>query len=459
MSDRFVAADRETPMLFAPSLQDWLPADHLARFVVETVERLDLRAIENSYAGRGELAYRPKVLLALLIYGYAIGTFSSRKIERACSDSIAFRYIAANTSPDHDTIANFRKRILPMLPSIFLQVLMIARELGFLTLGQISLDGTKIKANASKHHAYTYKHAGKIKAKLRREIARLLRLAAKNDNEPLPELDIPAEIARRESLIARIDEARVKIEAQEAERHAAVRARHAEKLAQRREYERTTGKKPKGHRPKAPKLRVEPTAQINLTDEESRIMPTADGWIQGYNAQAAVEMESRFVVDANVVQTTTDTQHLASAVERLQSLPAELGVVEALVADRGYYSSTNVQACDSAGIRPYLAIQRDQHHGWLERKLGARNDEPHSEAGPLERMAHRLQSDDGRAVYAKRKSTVEPVFGIIKSPMGFRSFNLRGQNNANNEWKLVCTAYNLKHLHALLAAGNWVFSA
>jgi transposase len=279
-----------TPMLFAPSLQDWLAPDHLARFIVESVERLDLRAIENSYAGRGELAYRPKVLVALLVYGYATGTFSSRKIERPCVDSIAFRYIAANTSPDHDTIANFRKRILPMLPSIFLQVLLIARESGFLTLGQISLDASKIKANASKHHAYSYKHAGKIKAKLRREIARPLRLAAKADNEPLPDLDIPAEIARRENLIARIDQARAKIEAREAERHDAVRAQHAQRLAQRREEQRTTGKKPKGPRPKAAKLRVELTAQINLTDEESRIMPTADGFIQGYNAQAAVSM-------------------------------------------------------------------------------------------------------------------------------------------------------------------------
>jgi transposase len=459
MSDRFVAADRETPMLMAPSLQDWLRADHLARFVVEAVERLDLRTVENSYAGRGELAYRPKILLALLIYGYATGTFSSRKIERACLDSIAFRYIAANTSPDHDTIANFRKRILPMLPSLFLQVLLIARELGFLTLGQISLDGSKIKANASKHHAYSYRHAAKLKAKLRREIARLLKLAEKADNEPLPDLDIPAEIARRESMIARIDEARAKIEAREAERHAAVQAQHAERLARRREHRRLTGTNPVGRPPEAPKLRVEPTAQINLTDEESRIMPTADGFVQGYNAQAAVTMDSRFVVYGAVTQATNDKEQLVPALEELRSLPPLLGAIEALVADAGYYSAANVQACEEAAITPYVAIRREEHHSWLARKLDVPKGQPSLDASAVERMAHRLKTDDGREVYARRKSTVEPVIGVVKSPMGFRSFMLRGHRNVDAEWKLVCTAYNLKHLHALLAGKTWVVSA
>jgi transposase len=459
MRDRFIAADRETPMLMAPSLQDWLRSDHLARFVVEAVERLDLRSIEDSYAGRGELAYRPKILVALLIYGYATGTFSSRKIERACLDSIAFRYIAANTSPDHDTIASFRKRILPALPSVFLQVLLIAKELGFITVGQISLDGSKIKANASKHHAYSYKYTAKIKAKLRREIGRLLRLAEKADNEPLPDLDIPAEIARRESLIARIDEARRKIEQREAERHAAVRAQHAERLAQRREQQRLTGKKPVGPRPKAPKLRVEPTAQINLTDEESRIMPTADGFIQGYNAQAAVTTDLRFVVYAAVTQATNDKERLVPALEQLHELAPSLGAVEALIADTGYYSAANVQACEDAAITPYIAMRRDKHGSWLARKLTVPTNEPNGDASAVERMAYRLQTDDGREVYGKRKSTVEPVLGVIKSPMGFRSFTLRGHEHVDGEWRLVCTAFNLKHLHTLMADKGWVVSA
>ena len=449
---RFVTSDRETPMLMSPSLQDWLLPTHMARFVVEAVESLDLRAIEDSYAGRGELAYRPKMLVALLCYAYAVGVFSSRKIEQACFDSIAFRYITANTSPDHDTIADFRRRVLPLLPSIFVQVLQIAKEVGLLRLGQVSLDGSKIKANASKHHALSYKHAGKIKAKLRREVARLLKLAEKADNEPVTGLDIPAEIARRENLITAIDEARAKIEAREAERHAAIKAQHAERLAQRREQQQRTGKKPKGSHPKLPKLRVEPTAQVNLTDEESRIMPAADGFIQGYNAQAAVTMDSRFVVSADVTQATNDKAQLEPALEQLATLPATLGSVEAVAADAGYYSATNVNACENAGVTPYLAMRREAHHSWLAVQLRTPDAEPKADASAVDRMAYRLQSEDGRKLYGKRKDTVEPVFGIIKSAMGFRAFLLRGLEKVRGEWKLVCTAYNLKHLHALVAA-------
>ncbi|MHB8391225.1 MAG: transposase [Acidobacteriaceae bacterium] len=287
MSGHFVSSDRDTPMLMSPSLQDWLPVNHLARLIVETVEWLDLQMIEDPYAGRGKRAYRPKMLVALLLYGYATGVFSSRKLERTCFDSVAFRFIAANTSPDHDTIADFRKRILPDLPGIFLQVLLVAKELGMLTVGQISLSGTKMKATASKHRALSYAHAGKLKAKLRREIPRLMKLAEAAESERDPQVDIPTEISRREMLIAKIDEARAKIEEREALRHAEVRAEHAERQAQRKAQQRETGKKPKGPRPRPPKLRVELSAQVNLTDEESRIIPTTDGFVQGYNAQSA----------------------------------------------------------------------------------------------------------------------------------------------------------------------------
>ncbi|MDH2910804.1 MAG: IS1182 family transposase [Candidatus Eremiobacteraeota bacterium] len=457
MSGHFVSSDRDTPMLMSPSLQDWLPANHLARLIVETVEQLDLRMIEDSYAGRGERAYRPKMLVALLLYGYATGVFSSRKLERACFDSVAFRFIAANTSPDHDTIADFRKRILPDLPSIFLQVLLVAKELGVLAVGQISLDGTKMKASASKHRALSYAYAGKIKAKLRREIARLMKLAESAESEPDPQVDIPKEISRRETLIAKIDEARAKIEEREALRHAEVKAKHAERLAQRKEQQRQ-GKKPTGPRPRSPKLRVEATAQVNLTDEESRIMPTADGFIQGYNAQAAVSIGSQLVIYADVVQDTNDKQQLVPAVIGLQALPETLGAWSDIVADAGYYSEANVQACEAAGVTPYLSMSRQKHHGWLDAKLRKPNSEPSTDAGPVERMAFRLQTPDGRELYAKRKNTVEPVFGIVKSAMGFRSFLLRGLAKVGGEWQLVCTAYNLKHLHALVAAARQIQS-
>ncbi len=448
----FVGYDRTAPMLLAPDMQDWLVQKHLARFIVEVIERMDLSAIEASYDGRGERAYHPKMLLALLVYGYATGVFSSRKIERACQDSIAFRYIAANVSPDHDTIADFRKRVLPELPKIFLHVLTVAREMEFLKLGEISLDGTKIKANASKHHALSYAHAGKIKAKLRREVARLMKLAEAADNERDPELNIPDEITRREEMIAKIDEARTKIEAREAQRHAEIKAKHAERLAQRKEPQRTTGKKPKGARPRMPARRVEPTAQINLTDEESRIMPTADGFAQGFNAQAAVSIESQFVVALSVTQATNDKQQLVPILRDLPALAPQLGVVTAIAADAGYFSAGNVQACEEAGVVPLLAMRREAHHRWLDARLRKSALEPPPDATPVERMAHRLQTPDGRALYAKRKSTVETVFGNIKSAIGFRTFLLRGLENVGGEWSLVCSAYNIKHLHRMVAA-------
>lgn len=439
-------------MLLSPSLQDWLPKDHLARLIVETVEQMDLRAIEDSYAGRGERAYRPKMLVALLLYGYATGVFSSRKLERACFDSVAFRFIAANSSPDHDTIADFRKRVLPHLPDIFMRVLLVAKEVGVLNVGQISLDGSKIKANASKHHALSYAHAGKIKAKLRREIVKLMKLAEQAENERDPEIKIPEEIARRETLIAKIDEARAKIEAREAERHAAVKAKHAQRLAQRKEEQRKTGNKPRGPRPKLEELRIEPTAQINLTDEESRIMPTADGFVQGFNAQACVAMGSQLVVTANVTQATNDKEQLQPALTQLKALPPSLGSAEAVAADAGYFSAANVQRCEDAGLTPYLSMRREAHYSWLAARLRKADPKPAPDASAVEQMAYRLQTKEGREIYAKRKSTAEPSFGIIKAAMGFRAFLLRGLANVAGEWNLVCTAYNLKRLNNLLVA-------
>lgn len=438
-------------MLLSPDMQDWVGEKHLARFVVATIERMDLSRLEASYEGRGERAYHPKMLTALLFYGYATGVFSSRKLERACLDSIACRFIACNTSPDHDTIADFRKRVLPELSNIFLEILLLAQEMQFLKVGQISLDGTKIKANASKHHALSYAHAGKIKAKLRREIAKLMKRAEAADNEPDPDLNIPAEITRRKALIANIDEARAKIAAREAERHELAKAAYAERLAQR-EQQRQSGSPPKGRPPQPPAFQIDPKAQINLSDEESRIMPTADGFVQGFNAQAAVAMESQFVIAVDVVQATNDKQQLAPTLEKLAALPEALGKPSDLAADAGYFSASNVLACEDAGIVPYLAMKREAHHSWLQQKLRPAQPEPRPDATAVERMAHRLQTKEGREIYAKRKQTVEPVFGIAKNVMGFRSFFLRGLENVRGEWKLVCSAYNIKHLHALVAA-------
>jgi hypothetical protein len=277
------------------------------------------------------------------------------------------------------------------------------------------------------------------------------KLAQDAENKPDPEIDIPAEITRREDLVAKIDEARAKIEEREALRHAQIKAKHAERLALRKELQRN-GKKPRGRRPKLPKLRVEPTAQINLTDEESRIMPTSYGFVQGYNAQAAVSIESQLIVHAHVTQATNDKQQLVPALEGLQALPECLGVLSDIVADAGYYSEANVVACEGLGVTPYLAMSRERHHSWLDAKLRKPNSVPAEGASPADRMAYRLQTPDGHELYAQRKSTVETTFGILKSAIGFRSFLLRGCEKVEGEWKLVCTAYNLKRLYGLVAA-------
>jgi transposase len=452
MSPRFLSRDRETPMLLPPSLQDWLPKDHLARFIVEAVEQLDLRRIEELYECHGNLAYAPKLLVALLVYGYATGIFSSRRLERACSDSVAFRFVAANQSPDHDTIAAFRKRILPELPDIFLQVLRIAKELGMLKVGIVAVDGTKIKANASKNHALSHSYTSKLTAKLRREISKLLKIAeAAERDEEKPNLDIPTEISRREQLIKSIADARKKIEAMEEKRHAELQAKYDERMENRRKREEETGKKTRGRELKLPDLSVNPKAQVNLTDEESRIMPTANaGFVQGYNAQAGVTVDGgQLIVYADVVQNTNDKKLVMPAVDALSNLPGDLGKVEAFLGDSGYFSRENTECCEAAKITPYLAMRRDAHHTWLEAKLSESKEAPSPDADAVKRMAHRLQSQEGREIYGKRKSSVEPTFGIQKSVMGFRAFLLRGLENVQGEWRLVCTAYNLKRMHVL----------
>jgi len=278
MSNRFRQVDRETLFLLPPSMDDWLPKEHLARFIVEIVAQLDLTAIKAAYAGRGSKAHHPETLLALLFYGYATGVFSSRKLERATYDSVAFRYIAANDHPDHDTIATFRKRFLPELTPLFVQILLIAREMGFLKLGKVSLDGTKIKANASKHRALSWKHACKLEAQLKAEVEELLRHAEEADRSDLPDgLDIPAELARREERLTAIAQAKAEIERRAAERYAEEQAAHEKKLAERQAKEQKSGKKARGKQPKPPVDGPRNKDQVNLTDEESRIMPVAGG--------------------------------------------------------------------------------------------------------------------------------------------------------------------------------------
>ncbi len=450
----FRSVDRDTGFLMPPSVDEWLPERHLARFVVEVIEGLDLRAMIGSYRGSGEAAYHPTILLGLLVYGYATGVFSSRKLERATYDSVAFRFIAANQHPDHDTIAAFRRRFLRQIEALFVQVLMLAREMGVLQLGTVALDGTKIHANASRHGALSYGHAGKIEAQLRAEVAELMAKAEAADRADLPDgLSIPEELARREQRLAEIARARATIEARAKERHARERAEYEAEMAARAAKAAAAGRKPRGRPPAPPVAGPGPTDQVNLTDAESRIMPVpGGGFEQCYNAQAVVAAGCLLVVANAVVQAANDKQQVEPMLAELGALPERLGEVETLLADSGYFSEANVQACAAAGIDPLIAMGRQPHHPPLAERFAPDPPSP-DEPTPLEAMAHRLRTREGKKLYALRKHTPEPVFGIIKSVLGFRQFLLRGLDKVRGEWNLVTMAYNLKRLFALAGAG------
>ncbi|HEY0425593.1 MAG TPA: IS1182 family transposase [Rhodopila sp.] len=446
----FRPTDRRIDYLMPPSVEEWLPQRHLARFVVEMVESLDLRGMSASDRGSGSASYCPAVLLSLLIYGCATGGFSSRKLERATYDSVAFRFIAAN---DHDTLATFRRRFLPRIEALCVEVLKLAREMGVLQMGTVALDGTKIHANASRHSALSYEHAGKIEAQLKAEVADLLAKAEAADQADIPDgMSIPEELERREARLAKLAEARAKIEARAKERYDLEQAEHQAKLKAREAKAEATGKMPRGRPPQPPVEGPLPTDQINLTDEESRIMPVAGGGFeQCYNAQAVVAEGSLLVLATDVVQATNDKQPLQPMLSKVEALPDELGKVTTLLADTGYVGAANVSACAAPLIAPLIAMGRQPHYPPLSERFAEAPDAPENPT-PVEAMAHRLQTPAGRKLYALRKQTPEPVFGIIKSVIGFRQFLLRGHDAVRGEWSLVTMAWNMKRLFALSPA-------
>ena len=458
----FRIVDRLTRFLLPPSVDDWLPERHLARFVVEVVESLDLRSMTGGYRGSGSASYHPSMLLALLIYGYATGVFSSRKLERATYNSVAFRFIAGNDHPDHDTIATFRKRFLKEIEALFVRVLMLAKEMGVLQMGTVALDGAKIHANASRHSALSHEYAGKLEAQLKQEVAELLAKAEAADAADLPDgLSIPEELALREGRLKKLAEARAKIEARAKERYEREKAEYEAKLAAREAKIAETGKKPGGKPPQPPTEGPQPKDQINLTDEESRIMPTAGGGFeQCYNAQAAVAVGSNLVVAVDVTQAPNDKQQVEPMLAELGAMQKNVGPCATLLADTGYYSAGNVEACEKAGIEPIIAMGRQPHHPPLSERLEAKPEpqEPAPEnptpktPTAVEANARRLKTPEGRKLYALRKQTPEPVFGIIKSVMGFRQFSLRGLDNVRGEWSLVTMSWNIRRLFTLKTA-------
>ena len=448
----FRTIDRQTGFLLPPSVDEWLPEKHLARFVVEVIEGLDASAMCGAYRGSGSASYHPRLLLGILIYGYATGVFSSRKLERATYDSVAFRFIAANDHPDHDTIAAFRRRFAKEIETLFVQVLLLAREMGLLKVGAVALDGTKIHANASKHSALSYEQAGKIEAQLKAEVAELMAKAEAADKADLPDgLSIPDELARREERLKKLAEARAKIEARAKERYERELAEHRAKLAAREARQKASGRKPGGKPPEPLVEGPRPTDQINLTDEESRIMPVSGGGFeQSYNAQAVVAEGSLLVVASDVAQAPNDKQQLEPMLAKTLALPEALGRAETMLADNGYFSEANVKACGAASVEPLIALGRDAHHQSLRERFA--DAPPPENPTPVEAMAHRLKTPEGKKLYAKRKHTPEPVFGIIKSVLGFRQFLLRGLKKAQAEWTLVTLAWNMKRMFALKAA-------
>src|SRR5699024_1375980 len=445
----FRLVDRATSFLLPPSVDEWLPDDHLARFVVEITDQLAISAIERQSTGSGSDAYHPRMLLALLFYSYATGTFSSRKIEKASYESVPTRYVAGNQHPDHDTICTFRRRFLEPIGALFTQILLVAAEMDMVELGDVSIDGTKINANASKHKAMSWGRACQLEDQLSEEVAELLAAAEAADHREEDDRQLPEELQRRQDRLEKIRAAKAQIAERAEARYGKERAEYDERMAERAEKEQRTGKKIPGREPAPPDPGPRDKDQVNFTDSESRIMPTSSrGWQQAYNAQAAVDMDSHLMVGGHLSQAPNDKQQLQPALDTLDELPNPIGSPENIVADNGYYSEDNVDEVAGRELTPYLATGRRKHHPrWDKRR--ADPGPPPNDPTPLEAMAWRLTTPEGKDFYGRRKATVETVFGIIKNVLGFRQFSLRGLRKATGEWKLVQCAYNLKRMHAL----------
>src|SRR5216683_1908147 len=444
MSRTFKKVDYAQALDLTVRLGDCLPPDHLARFVVDSVALLDLSALYAHYGSRGGEPYAPEMLLCLLSYGDATGVFSSRKIERATYEAVPFRFIAGNQHPDHDTLATFRRTFLPELKELFVQVLLLAQETGVLKLGTISLDGTKMHADASRHNAVSYKRLRELEMQLRAEIEELFILSEQSDQREIPDgLVVREEMARREDRLVRLAQAKAVLETRATERAAAEQAQYEAKLAQRAERERTTGRRPGGRPPTPPVPGPRDGDQYNFTDPESRIMknPTDAAFEQDYNAQVAVDQGSLLIVGWALSNHPNDSQE---AEPTLEAISSSLGTPQAAALDAGYFGPATLAACAKRDIEPYIATGRDPHHPSWQQRFAPLPDPPPEDASSLVKMAYKLKTTLGKAIYGARKCTVEPVIGIIKEVLGFRQCSLRGAPAAAGEWCLVCVAFHLK---------------
>jgi len=454
MTRKFKRPDYEEVLKQTISLEEALPSNHLARFVVDVIAQLDLAPIYAQYALTGGEPIAPEILLGLLFYGYANGVFSSRKIEKATYESIPFRYIASGMHPDHDTIANFRKTFLGEIQELFVQILLLAQVAEVLKLGNISLDGSKVHADASKSKAVSYKRLTKLEAQLRQEVKELFELGERADQGDLslPEgLIIEDEIALRSQRLANLAEAKAVLEARAQERYEAEKAEHEAKQREREEKSRKTGHKPRGRKPKPPEPGPRDKDQYNFTDPDSRIMKnsTNEGFDQHYNVQVAVDQESLLIVAPSLSNHPNDKKE---ATPTLEAISPKIGLPKAAALDNGYFSETNITALEQLGIDPYIATGREPHQQSWQTFFAQLPEPPPEDASPKVKMAYKLQTDIGQTIYRLRKCTVEPVIGIIKEVLGFRQFSLRGLAAAAGEWFLVCLAFNLKRMHTLMVA-------
>jgi len=455
MDKKFKECNREQMFLLPPSLRDWLPEDHLVYFIIDVVRQLDLSEIYASYGGdgRGQPPYDPSMMVSLLLYAYSVGVPSSRRIEKATIEDIAFRVISANQHPDHDSICSFRKRHLKTLADLFVQVLKLCREAGLVKLGHVALDGTKVRANASKHKAMSYGRMKNKEKDLEREVQELLKQADTVDVQEDKKYgkgvrgdELPKELRRRESRLKKIKEAKAALE-KEAREKARIELELArDKIEKREKKAKKSGKKPRGRKPVLPdpeKAKPKDSAQRNFTDSDSRIMVdgSTKSFEQCYNAQAAVDDTHQVIVACSVTNESNDKKQLKPTVEGIEANvgkhPLELS------ADAGYFSEDNIKVLEKKGIDGYIATKKMKHGEVVPLVFG----HPPETMSVKEQMNWKLRTDCGRKAYNKRKGVVEPVFGQIKGARGLRQFLLRGIDNVSCEWDLWCITHNLLKLY------------
>ena len=448
---KFVQSDRHQPFLLPPDLRDWLPPDDLAHFIIEAVERVPMSHFKVNVHGTGSAQYHPQMMLGLLIYCYANGIFSSRKIERASYRDIGVRYMTANCHPDHDTIATFRRENLEAISESFLQILLLAKELKLLKVGRVSVDGTKLKANASKRRSIRYDRAQQLRKQLQGEVDELLSQAEQADGEGLSDDQrLPEALSRRTSLKDKLDQACRRLERQARDRADREQANYESKVKARAAR---SGKR-KGKKIKPPSATPKADEQINLTDPDAKLMrkSKASGYHQSYNAQAVVDADgSQLVLGSRVSQCASDRNELVADIE---SIPPGVGQVDQALADNGYANEAQIAELNRLEIDVLVAVGSSDRRRRYD--FRPEPDEPFQTKEPkadwLQQMKVKLEDEVNAKSYRLRQQTVEPVFGIIKQVLGFRQFSLRGHAKVSGEWQLLTLAYNCKRLHKLMQA-------